>query len=247
MVIMRGSVHTRRMETSSPSVARWGAAAACLGGISYGAWGYLDNPDASGFGIGDVVPVLGVTTPALFLGGLVGLYSWLGGGGSPLTRTALVVGLVGTVLGVFDGLDWWESDRWIPLYAALTVVGAGILVSLYLWLGRGGSPLARTGLLVGLVGTVLGVFDGLDWGELEWWVLLFAALTVVGIGMVVEEASRLLGGLVLASGTLGWVSLLTDPTFSGVLVPVQPVHVAFAALFCLSCVGWGWVLVRAAS
>jgi hypothetical protein len=183
-------VHTRRMETSSPSVARWGAAAACLGGISYGAWGYLDNPDASGFGIGDVVPVLGVTTPALFLGGLVGLYSWLGGGGSPLTRTALVVGLVGTVLGVFDGLDW---------------------------------------------------------GELEWWVLLFAALTVVGIGIVVEEASRLLGGLVLASGTLGWVSLLTDPTFSGVLVPMQPVHVVFAALFCLSCVVWGCVLFRGIS
>jgi hypothetical protein len=107
--IVRRSAHTRRMGASSPSLARWGAAAACLGGISYGAWGFLHNPDASEFVIG-VVPVLGVTTPTLFLGGLAGLYSWLGGGGSPLARTGLVVGLVGTVLGVFDGLDWWELD-----------------------------------------------------------------------------------------------------------------------------------------
>ena len=206
----------------------------------------MHNPAASGFVIGVVVPVLGVTTPTLFLGGLAGLYSWLGGGGegSPLTRTALVVGLIGTVLGVFDQLDWWESDRWVLLYPALTAAGAGILVGLYFWLGGGGSPMAKTGLVVGLVGTVLGIFDGLDWWELEWWVLLFAALTVGGVGMVVEGASRPLGALVLASGALGWGSLLTDPAFSGVLVPIQPVHVVLAALFCLSWVAWGWVVFR---
>jgi hypothetical protein len=95
------------MEASSVSLARWGAAAACLGGICYGAAGYLDNPDAPVLVIGVVVPVLQVTTPTLFLGGLVGLYSWLGGGESPLTRIGLLVGLIGTVLGVFDGLNWW--------------------------------------------------------------------------------------------------------------------------------------------
>jgi hypothetical protein len=179
------------MEASSPSLTRWGAAAACLGGISYGAAGYLDNPDASGSVIGVVVLVLEVTTPTLFLGGLVGLYSWLGGGGSLLQRAGLLVGLVGTVLGVFVGLDWWEG--------------------------------------------------------LDWWILLFAGLTAVGVGMIVEDVSRLLGTLVLVSGTLGWVSLLTDPAFSGVLVPMRQVHVAFAALFCLSCVAWGWVLFRAVS
>jgi hypothetical protein len=179
------------MEASSPSLTRWGAAAACLGGISYGAAGYLDSPDASGSVIGVVVLVLGVTTPTLFLGGLVGLYSWLGGGGSLLQRAGLLVGLVGTVLGVFGGLDWWEG--------------------------------------------------------LDWWILLFAGLTAVGVGMIVEDVSRLLGTLVLVSGTLGWVSLLTDPAFSGVLVPMRQVHVAFAALFCLSCVAWGWVLFRAVS
>jgi hypothetical protein len=114
--------------------------------------------------------------------------------------------------------------------------------------GGGGSLLTRTGLLVGLVGTVLGVFHGLNWWEgLDWWIVLFAGLTVVSVGMIVEEASRLLGTLVLASGTLGWVSLLSDPAFSGVLVPMRQVHVAFAALFCLSCVAWGWVLFHAVS
>jgi hypothetical protein len=190
MGIVRRSVRTRLMETSSTLFARWGAAAACLGGISYGAWGYLDNPDASGFVIGTVVPVLGLITPTLFLGGLVGLYSWLGRGGGLLQRTGLLVGLLGTVLGVVDGLDWWESD---------------------------------------------------------WLALLIAGLTAVGVGMVVEGAPRLLGALVLASGTIGLVSLLTDPAFSGVLVPMRQVHVAFAALFCLSSVAWGWVLFRGGS
>ena len=92
------------MEASSRSLAWWGAVAACLGGISYGAWGYVDNPDASGFVIGVVRPVLRVTMPALFLGGLVGLYYRLGREGSPAQRTGLLVGLVGTVLGSFDGL-----------------------------------------------------------------------------------------------------------------------------------------------
>src|SRR5215216_2962258 len=150
MVIVSTPAQSRRTEASSAYLARWGAAAACLGGISHGAAGYLDAPDASGFVIGIVVPVL----------------------------------------GLFDGLDWWEPD---------------------------------------------------------WWILLFVALTAAGLEMVFEEAPRFLGVLVLASGTLGWVSLLTDPAFSGVLVPTRPVHVAFAALFCLSCVAWGVALFREAS
>src|SRR5215210_7590040 len=177
MLIVNRPAHTRPTEASSASLARWGAGASCLAGISYGAWGYLDNPNASEFVTGLVVPVLAVTTPTLFLGGLAGLYSWNGSEGSFLRRAALLVGLIGTVLGVFDGLDWWEPD---------------------------------------------------------WWSLLFFALTAAGIEMVFWEASRLVGVLVFASGALGWVSKLTDPAFSGVLVPTQPVHFAFAALFCLS-------------
>jgi hypothetical protein len=77
------------------------------------------------------------------------------------------------------------------------------------------------------------------WG---WLTLLYTGLTVVGVATLGKDAPRLLGALVLASGTLGWASLLTDPGFSGVLVPMGDLHVAFAALFCLSWVVWGWVL-----
>ena len=247
MGAMRQSGRTRRREVSSPTLARWGGAAACLAGASYGAAGYLDNPDASRFVIVVVVPVLAATTPALFLASLMGLYFWPGRKGGPLRSAALLAGSIGTVLGVFDGLGWWESDRWLPLYAVLTAVGLGILVGLYFWSRGGGGRLRRVALPVGLVGTVLGVFDGLDWWEPDWWILLFIALTAAGLEMVFGEASRVLGGLVLASGALGWLSLLTDPAFSGVLVPTRPVHVAFAALFCLSCLAWGVRLFREAS
>jgi hypothetical protein len=190
MVIVRRSAQTRRTGASSPSLARWGGAAACLGGISYGASGYLDNPDASRFFISVVLPVLEVTTPALFLGGIVGLYSWAGREGGPLWRIGLLVGLVGTVLGLFEGLDW----------------------------------------------------RALDWWALDWWMPLFGALTLMGVAVIAKGTSRLLGVLVLVSGTLGWISLLTDPAFYRAVVPIRPVHVVFAALFCLSCLAWGWAL-----
>lgn len=188
---MRKFARTRGSKVSSPALTRWGGAAACLAGLSYGAWGYLDNPDAPEFVIGAVLLVLQLTTPALFLGGLVGLYSWLGGGGSRLTRTGLLVGMLGTVLGVVHGLARWPTLPYLE----------------------------------------------------NWLILLFASLGVVGVAAVVfEDAPRLLGALVLASATLGWVSLLTDPAFPGVLVPMRAVHVAFAALFCTSAVVWGWAL-----
>ncbi|MDQ5827821.1 MAG: hypothetical protein M3441_27110, partial [Chloroflexota bacterium] len=45
--------------------------------------------------------------------------------------------------------------------------------------------------------------------------LLYTGLTVVGVATLLKDAPRLLGALVLASGALGWASLLTDPGFSG--------------------------------
>src|SRR5215210_8377140 len=193
MLIVNRPAHTRPTETSSASLARWGAVAACLAGLSYGAWGYLDNPDASAFVIGAVGPVLRVATPALFLGGLVGLYYWTGGGGGPLRRAGLFVGSIGAVLGIFDELDWWEVDRWIPLYAALTAAGLGILAGLYFWRGRQGDPLRRIALPVVSAGTVLGLLDGLDWWEPDWWLVLLVGLTAAGLGTVFEQTSRLLG------------------------------------------------------
>jgi hypothetical protein len=245
-ICMSRPARTSLTGASSEALARWGAAAACLGAISYGASGYLDNPDASGFVIGFALPVLEVATSASFLGGLLALYFWAGEGGL-LRRAGFLMGSVGTMLGLLDALNWWEADRWIVLYVTLTLVYLGILVGLYFWPGRDSGSLRRIALPVGLVGTVLGLFDGLDWWEPDWWILLFFALTAVGLDMIFVEAPRVLGVLVLASGALGWVSLLTDPAFSGVLVPTRPVHVAFAALFCLSCIAWGMVLFRKAS
>jgi hypothetical protein len=74
---------------------------------------------------------------------------------------------------------------------------------------------------------------------------LFAGLAVVGAAtLLFEDAPRLVGAKVLASATLGLVSSLTDPAFPGVLVPTRPVHVGFAALFCMSAIVWGWALFR---
>jgi hypothetical protein len=126
-------------------------------------------------------------------------------------------------------------------------VGLGVFVGLSFWSGRGGGPVRRVALPVVLAGTALGLADGLDWWEPDWWVLLFFALTAAGLELVFEEGRRLVGASVLASGALGGVSLLTDPASSEVLVPARPVHVAFAALFCLSCLAWGAALFREAS
>ena len=75
------------------------------------------------------------------------------------------------------------------------------------------------------------------------WVLLLAGLTLMGLAASLRGGLRLLGVVVSISGALGLVSVLTDPTFPSVLVPMGPVHVAFAAAFCLSWVVWGAVLM----
>jgi hypothetical protein len=195
------------MRIPSSPLARWGGVAACLGGISYGAYGYFShNPDMPRLVIAVFIPLLKLATPALFLGGLVGLHSWLGPrfgrGGSPLERTGLVVGLLGSVVGLLGSVV--DEEHGMGLWATLPHLGGG-----------------RT--------------------------LLYTGLTVVGVATLSKDVSRLLGGLVLGSGILGWVSLLTDPDFSGVLVSMRSLHVAFAALFCLSCVVWGGVLFSEAS
>jgi hypothetical protein len=64
-VVMRRSAHTRLMGIPSSALARWGGVAACLGGISYGAYGYFsDNPDVPRLIIAAVVPLLKLATPA---------------------------------------------------------------------------------------------------------------------------------------------------------------------------------------
>ena len=125
--------------------------------------------------------------------------------------------------------------------------------------GGGASRLERAGVVLGLLGSVVGLLGGVmdeEHGMGLWAtiphlgggrILLYTGLTVVGVATLSKDAPRLLGALVLGSGALGWVSLLTDPGYSGILVSMKSLHVAFAALFCLSCVVWGGVLFREAS
>ena len=119
------------------------------------------------------------------------------------------------------------------------------------------SQAGLAGYVVGCFGAVLGIagalkLDGTIASALRlpitaipffWWVLLLAGLTLMGLAASLRGGLRLLGTVVSISGALGWVSFLTDPAFSGVLVPMRPVHVAFAAAFCLSWVVWGALLM----
>ena len=103
------------------------------------------------------------------------------------------------------------------------------------------------GFVFGCFGAVLGIAGALGLAGTAttffWWVLLLAGLTLMGLVASLRGGLRLLGAVVSISGALGWVSLLTDPAFSSALVPMRPVHVAFAAAFCLSSVVWGAVLM----
>jgi len=103
------------------------------------------------------------------------------------------------------------------------------------------------GFLFGCFGAVLRIAGALGLEGTAttgfWWVMLLAGLTLMGLAASLTGELRLWGAVVSISGALGWVSLLTDPAFSGVLVPMRPVHVTFAAAFCLSWVVWGAVLM----
>ena len=103
------------------------------------------------------------------------------------------------------------------------------------------------GFVFGCFGAVLGIAGALGLAGTAttffWWGLFLAGLTLMGLAASLRGGLRLLGAVVSISGALGWVSLLTDPAFSSALVPMRPVHVAFAAAFCLSSVVWGAVLM----
>src|SRR5919107_1151722 len=106
-----------------------------------------------------------------------------------------------------------------------------------------GAVLGIAGAL-GLNGTIAGAL-GLEGTAITFfhWVLLLDGLTLMGLAASLRGGLRLLGVVVSISGALGWFSVLTDPASSYVLVPMRPVHVAFAAAFCLSWVVWGAVLM----
>jgi len=184
---------------------------------------------------------------------------------APMTLTRLRLGgtaaiLAGLCYGAAGYLDrpaisGFSSALVSVLSVAMPILFLGGLLGLHyrLLLTSQSTLTSKAGLLSGCLGAMLGIvgqvgFKQTPYQELIritqwWWAPLLAGLALMGLAAFSKEGLRPLGALVLISGALGWVSLLTDPAFSGVLVPVRPVHVAFAAVFCLSWVVWGSMLL----
>jgi hypothetical protein len=174
---------------------------------------------------------------------------------------AILAGLCYTAAGYLDrpGISGFTGALVLVLNVAIPALFLGGLLGLHthLLLAARTSLASAAGLVLGCFGSVLGCFGSvlgiggalglapppywpITWW---WWVPFLAGLTLMGLFSCLKGGLWLLGTVVSISGALGWVSLLTDPDFSGVLVPMRSVHVAFAAAFCLSCVVWGAVLM----
>ena len=180
---------------------------------------------------------------------------------------AVLAGLSYAAAGYLDRPG--ASARTVILVAVLGAItpalflGGLLALRSRLLLGARRSLPVEAGFLLGCLGAALGLADALgleralpalsglatNWG---WGLaLLCAGLALMGLATRLARkrrrssspSSSSLGALVLASGALGLVSVLTDPDFSGVVVPAQPVHAAFAAAFCASAIAWGGVLL----
>lgn len=167
---------------------------------------------------------------------------------------AVLAGLCYGAAGYFDrpGISGYTSALVSVLSVAIPALFLGGLLGLQARLPDAtqkdfASSAGIVGFVFGCFGAVLGIAGALGLEGTAttffWWVLLLAGLTLMGLAASLRGGLRLLGAVVSISGALGWVSLLTDPAFSSVLVPMRPVHVAFAAAFCLSWVVWGAVLM----
>ena len=177
---------------------------------------------------------------------------------------AVLAGLCYGAAGYFDipAISGYTGALVSVLSMALPALFLGGLLGLHARLPDAtqtdfASSAGIVGFVFGCFGAVLGIADALGLeGTIAsalrlpgtaipffWWVPLLAGLTLMGLGASLTGGLRLLGTVVSISGALGWVSVLTDPASSYVLVPVRPVHVAFAAAFCLSWVVWGAVLM----
>ena len=168
---------------------------------------------------------------------------------------AVLAGLCYGAAGYFDrpGISGYTGALVSVLSVALPALFLGGLLGLHARLPDAtqtdfASSAGFVGFVSGCFGAVLGIAGalGLEGTAITffYWVLLLVGLTLMGLAASFRGGLRLLGAVVSISGAVGWVSLLTDPEFSGgVLVPMRLVHVDFAAAFCLSWVVWGAVLM----
>src|SRR5919107_825414 len=161
---------------------------------------------------------------------------------------AVLAGLCYGAAGYFDrpAISGYTGALVSVLSVALPALFLGGLLGLHARLPDAtqtdfASSAGIVGFVLGCFGAVLGIASALGLAgtiasalPFYYWALLLAGLTLMGLAASLTGGLRPLGAVVSISGALGWVSLLTDPAFSGVLVPMRPVHVAFAAAFCLS-------------
>ena len=152
---------------------------------------------------------------------------------------AVLAGLCYGAAGYFDrpGISGYTGALVSVLSVALPALFLGGLLGLHARLPDAtqtdfASSAGIAGFVFGCFGAVLGIAGALGLEgtatTVFWWVLLLAGLTFMGLAASLTGGLRLLGAVVSISGALGWVSLLTDPAFSSVLMPMRPVHVAFA-------------------
>ncbi len=168
--------------------------------------------------------------------------------------SAVLAGLCYGAAGYLDrpGISGFTSALVSVLSLAIPALFLGGLLGLHtrLRLVARTSLASGAGFVLGCFGSVLGIVGALGFARAPysqitewWWVPLLAGLSLMGLSLSLKGGLRLLGAVVSVSAALGWVFLLTDPAFSGVLVPMRSVHVFFAAAFCLSAVVWGSVLM----
>ena len=192
-LVKRGAPN-RANRAAYPTLLQLSGCGAAVGAALFLVSGYVDRPDQPDY-LTIVVALLSFLVPTLFFIGLIGLYMWCKGRVGRLGEAGLLVGLIGSSLGILHGLsslmhlDYVIQDR---------------------------SPSSFHTILHDV-----------------WLPVLFTGLTLVGIANIRHRSLRGVSALALAMGVSGWIYDFTD---SSAIFEVRVVHVGFGVLFSL-----GWV------
>jgi hypothetical protein len=191
--------NTRKLEgnpIASPDLLlRSGGFWTMMAGVLFALWGYI-HQDSAPLYFNAIAHLLAGIVPALFIVGLATLWARCAGRATRLAHTGILVGLIGSALGIVRSL----ADIAVPtLYPHDALSGRSLVV--------------------------------LD----VWTPTLFSGLLLVGVALVRTKTLRVLGAFVLAVGSFGWAYHFTD---SGAIFEARLVHVGFGVLFSL-----GWVAI----
>jgi hypothetical protein len=193
---MRQGALNRGFRAAYPTLLQLSGGGAAVGAALFLVWGYVDRPDLPVY-LKVVVAVLSFIVPTLFFIGLVGLYVWCKGQVGRLEEASLLIGLIGSCLGVLHGLSSLMHLDYVIRDSSLNTYNTTL--------------------------------------HAIWLPTLFTGLTLGGIVNVGRRSLRGVGALALAMGLSGWIYDFTD---SGALFEMRAVHVGFGVLFSL-----GWVVL----